>query len=154
MDLNAVINTIGDVYCPECELQKCIFEHYCKEDSGELYHYSCPKCDADCLVQGILFKDQTQQAILKDAGIHSFRAKTTRGYEREQKERVENDKGMESLRQFLRKKPTNQRSPAKRTTSKKRSSPCRVVDVSSSYWLFNILKKSFFKQLQFISFQP
>ena len=118
--LNAVINTIGDVYCPECELQKCIFEHYCKEDSGEHYHYNSPKCDADCLVQGIPFKDQTQQAILKDAGIHSFRAKTTRDYEREQKERVENDKGMEFLRQFFRKKPTNQRSeepPAKKIKS-------------------------------------
>ena len=120
MELNAVINTIGDVYCPECELQKCIFEHYCKEDSEEHYHYSCPKCDADCLVQGIPFKDQTQQASLKDAGIHSFRAKTTRHYEREQKERVENDKGMEFLRQFFRKKPTNQRTeepPAKKIKS-------------------------------------
>ena len=78
MELNAVLNTIGNVYCPECELQNCIFEHYCKEDSEEHYHYSCPKCDADCLVQGIPFKDQTQQASLKDAGIHSFRAKTTR----------------------------------------------------------------------------
>ena len=117
MELNAVINTIGDVYCPECELQKYIFEHYCKEDSGEHYHYSCPKCDADYLVQGIPFKDQTQQASLKDAGIHSFRAKTTRDYEREQKERVENDKGMEFLRQFLRKK-TDQ-STLRRTTSEK-----------------------------------
>ena len=151
MELNAVINTIGNVYCPECELQKCIFEHYCKEDSGEHYHYSCPKCDADCLVQGIPFKDQTQQAILKDAGILSFRTKTTRDYEREQKERVGNDKGMEFLRQFLRKK--NQPINAQKNHLQKRSSPCREMDVSSSYWLFNILTKSFFKQLEFISFQ-
>ena len=151
MELNAVINTIGDVYCPECELQKCIFEHYCKEDSREQYHYSYPRCDADCLVQGIPCKDQTQQGILKDAGIHSFRAKTTRYYEREQKERVENDKGMELLRQLLRKKqPIN----AQKNHQQKRSSPCREMDVSSSYWLFNILTKSFFKQLEFISFQP
>ena len=150
MELNAVINTIRDVYCPECELQKCIFEHYCKEDSEEHYRYSCPKCDADCLVQGIPFKDQTQQASLKDAGIHSFRAKTTVDYEREQKERVENDKGKEFLRQFLRKsQPIN----AQKNHQRKRSSPSREMDVSSSYWLFNILTKSFFKQLEFISFQ-
>ena len=120
MELNAIINTIGDVYCPECELQKCIFEHYCKEDSEEHYHYSCPKCDADCLVQGIPFKDQLRMTLLKDAGIYAFRAKTTRDYEREQKERIENDKGMELLRQFLRKKPTSQRTeepPAKKIKS-------------------------------------
>ena len=101
MERNAIINTIGDVYCPKCEQQICIFEHYCKEDPREHYHYNCPKCDADCLAQGIPFKDQTQQLILKDAGTRTFRVKTTRDYEREQTERVENDKGMEFLRQFL-----------------------------------------------------
>ena len=30
---------------------------------------------------------------------------------------------------------------------------CREMTVSNSYWLFNILNKSFFKQLEFISFQ-
>ena len=108
MELNAVINTIGDVYCPECEPQKCIFEHYCEEDSGEHYHYNCPKSDADCLVQGIPFKDQTQMTLLMlDAGIYAFRVKTTRDYEREQKERIKNDKGMDFLRQFLRKRQPN-----------------------------------------------
>ena len=71
-------------------------------------------------MQGISFKNQTQQSILKDAGIHSFRAKTTRDYEREQTKRVENDKRMEFKRQFLRKKPTNQRTeepPAKKNKS-------------------------------------
>ena len=119
MEPNAVMKTIGDVYCPECELQKCIFVHYCEEDSGEHYHYNCPKC-ADCLVQGIPLRDQTQMTLLKGAGIYAFRAKTTRDYEREQKERIENDKGMEFLRQFLRKKPTNQRTekpPAKKNKS-------------------------------------
>ena len=105
MERNAVTNTIGDVYCPECELQKCIFEHYCEEDSGEHYHYSCPKCEADCLVQGIPFKDQTQMTFSKDAGIYAFRAKTTRDYEREQK--VENDNGISTT--IPEKKPTNQR---------------------------------------------
>ena len=103
-----------------CELQKCFFEQYCKEDSGEHYHYNCPKCDADCLVQGNPFRDQTQQSILKDAVIHSFRAKTTRDYEREQNERDKNDKRMAFLRQFLRRKPTNQRTeepPAKKNKS-------------------------------------
>ena len=118
MVLNAIVNTI--VYCPECELQKCKFENYCKEESREHYHYNCPKCDAYCLVQGIPSKDQTQQLILKDAGIHTFRAKTTRDYEREQKERIENEKGMEFLPGFLRKKQTKQRSdkpPAKKNES-------------------------------------
>ena len=116
MELNAIINTI-DVYCPECELQQCKFEHYCKEGSREHYQYNCSKCDSDCLVQGILFKDQTQQLILKNAGIHTFKAQTTRDYELHQKERIENDKRMDFLRQLLRKKPTNQRSeepPAKK----------------------------------------
>ena len=117
MELNAFVNTIGYVYCLQCELQKCIFEHFCKEDSREHYHYNCPKCDADCLVQGIPFKDQTQMTLLKDAGIHTFRAKTTKAYEREQKERIGNEKGMDFLQQFLRKTPTNQHSeepPAKK----------------------------------------
>ena len=65
--------------------------------------------DADCLVQGVPLKDQTQMTLLKDAGIYTFRAKTTRDYEREQKERMKNDNGIEFLRQCLRKKPTNQR---------------------------------------------
>ena len=119
MELNAILNTVGDVYCSECELQKCIFEHYCKEDSREHHHYNCPKCDADCLVQDIPFKDQTQQFTLKDAGIYTFRA-TTRDYEREQKERIENHIGTEFIRQFLRKKRTNERSeetPAKKNKS-------------------------------------
>ena len=84
------------------------------------YHYNCPKCDADCLVLGIPFKDQTQMTLLKDAGIYTFRAKTTVDYEREQKERIENDKGMEFLRRFLRKESTNQRTeepPAKKYKS-------------------------------------
>ena len=71
-------------------------------------------------MQGIPFKGQTQMTLFKDACIYKFRAKTTRDYEREQKERVENDKGMEFPRQFLRKKPTNQRSeepPAKKIKS-------------------------------------
>ena len=71
-------------------------------------------------MQGIPFKDQLQMTLLKNAGIYAFRAKTTMDYEREQKERIENDKGMEFLRQFLRKKPTNQRTeepPAKKIKS-------------------------------------
>ena len=54
-----------------------MFESYCKEDSREHYPYNCPKSDADCSYR-VFFKDQTQQLILKEAGIHTFRAKTTR----------------------------------------------------------------------------
>ena len=151
MELNEIVNTIGDVYCPERELPKCKIEHNFKEDSREHFHFNCPKCDADFLAQGITFKNQTQQLILKDAGTHTFRVKTTRDYEQKQKERVENDKGMAFLRQIVRKKkPTNQRAeepPAKKP------SPCREMIVLNFYWLFKITTKSFVKQLEVISFQ-
>ena len=51
-------------------------------DSRDHYHYNCSQCDADCLVQGIPFKDQTQMTLLKDAGIHSFSAKTNKEWNR------------------------------------------------------------------------
>ena len=116
MELNAVLNTIGDVYCPECELQKCIFEHYCKEDSRELYHFNCPKCDADCLVQGIPFEDQTQMTLLKDADTYTFRAKTTRL--RARTKRTSRKRQRNGIPTTIPEKKDNQ-STLRRTTSKK-----------------------------------
>ena len=47
----------------------------------------------------------------------------------------------------------NQPINAQKNHQQKRTSPCREMIVSNSYWLFIILTKSFFKQLDFISFQ-
>ena len=72
------IKTIGDVFCPTCRNEKCIYLSTNKTTS----FYDCEKCKACCHVLIISFKDQKPTIILFGGdGTHCFATKTSRDYE-------------------------------------------------------------------------
>ena len=73
------IKTIGDVYCPTCRNEKCVYISTNKLNS----FYECKKCKACCLVLNIPFKDQKPTIMLFGGdGTHCFARKTSRDYEK------------------------------------------------------------------------
>ena len=76
---NKVRETIGDVYCPTCRNEKCIYISTNKTTS----FYDCKKCKACCNVLNIPFKDQKPTIMLFGGdGTHCFAKKTSRDYEK------------------------------------------------------------------------
>ena len=74
------IKTIGDVYCPTCKNEKCVYLSTNKITS----FYDCKKCKACCNVLNITFKDQKPTIMLSGGdSTHSFARKTSRDYEKE-----------------------------------------------------------------------
>ena len=74
------IKTIGDVYCPTCRNEKCVYISTNKTTR----FYDCKKCKACCHVLNIPFKDQKPTIMLFGGGdTHSFARKTSRDYEKE-----------------------------------------------------------------------
>ena len=72
------IKTIGDVYCPTCRNEKCVYISTNKTTR----FYDCKKCKACCHVLNIPFKDQKQTIKLFGVdGTHCFAKKTSRDYE-------------------------------------------------------------------------
>ena len=55
-----IIKTIGDVYCPTCRNEKCVYLSTNKTTS----FYGCIKCKACCHVLNIHFKDQKPTIML------------------------------------------------------------------------------------------
>ena len=51
---NRIRETIGDVYCPTCKNEKCVYISNNQMNS----FYDCKKCKARCHVFNIPFKDQ------------------------------------------------------------------------------------------------
>ena len=85
------IKTIGDVYCPTCRNEKCVYISTNKTTS----FYDCKKCKACCYVLIIPFKDQKPTIMLFGGdGKHCFARKTSRDYEKEKLSRF--------LKKFLR----------------------------------------------------
>ena len=77
---NKVRETIGDVYCPTCKNEKCVYISTNKTTS----FYDCKKCKASCNVLNIPFKDQIPTIMLFGGdGTHCFARKTCRDYEKE-----------------------------------------------------------------------
>ena len=77
---NKVRETIGDVYCPTCGKEKCVYTSTNKTTS----FYDCKKCKACCHVLNILFKDQKPTIMLFGGdGTHCFARKSSRDYEKE-----------------------------------------------------------------------
>ena len=73
------IKTIGDLYCPTCRNEKCVYISTNKTTSL----YDCKKCKACCNVLNIPFKDQKPTILLLGGdGTHCFARKTSRGYEK------------------------------------------------------------------------
>ena len=79
--LKSVQEVIGDVYCPTCRNEKCVYISTNKTTS----FYDCKKCKACCHVLNIPFKDQKSTIMLFGGdGTHCFAKKTSRDYEKEQ----------------------------------------------------------------------
>ena len=74
-----VRETIGDVYCPTCRNEKCVYISTNKTTS----FYDCKKCKACCHVLNIPFKEQKPTIMLFGGdGTHCFARKTSRDYEK------------------------------------------------------------------------
>ena len=73
------IKTIGDVYCPTCRIEKCVYISTNKAIS----FYDCKKCKACCNVLNVPFEDQKPTILLFGCGgTHYFAKKTSRDYEK------------------------------------------------------------------------
>ena len=75
---NKIRETIGDVHCPTCRNEKCVYISTNRTTS----FYDCKKCKACCHVLNIPFKDQKPTFMLFGGdGSHCFARKTSRDYE-------------------------------------------------------------------------
>ena len=75
-----VRETIGDVYCPTCSNEKCVYILTNKTTS----FYDCKNCKACCHVLNIPFKDQKPTIMLFGGdGTHCFARKIKQDYEKE-----------------------------------------------------------------------
>ena len=71
--------TIGDVYCPTCRNEKCVYISTNQTTS----FYDCKKCKARCHVLNIPFKDQKSTIMLFGGdGTLCFARKTSCDYEK------------------------------------------------------------------------
>ena len=104
---NKVRETIGDVFCPLCRNEKCVYLSTNKRTS----FHDRKKCKACCHVSNNPFKDQ-KPAIMLFGGdrTHCFARKTSRDYE----------KPSLFLKKFLRQ---SQASTSEREPKKDKSSP-------------------------------
>ena len=74
-----VRETIGDVYCPTCRNEKCVYLSSNKTTS----FYDCKKCKACCHVLNIPFKDRKPTIMLFGGdGTPCFARKTSSDYEK------------------------------------------------------------------------
>ena len=104
---NEVRETFGDVFCPTCRNEKCVYLST-KETTS---FYDCKKCKACYHVLNIPFKHQKPTIMLFGGdGTHCFAKKTSRDYE----------KPSPFLKKFLRQP---QPSTCKREPKKDKSSP-------------------------------
>ena len=104
-----VRKAIGDVYCPTCRNEKCVYISTNKTTS----FYDCKKCKACCNVLNIPFRDQKPTIMLLGGdGTHCFAKKTSRDYEK--------GKPSPFLKKFLRQL---QPSTSEREPKKDKSSP-------------------------------
>ena len=101
------IKIIGDVYCPTCRNEKCVYVSTNKTTR----FYDCKKCKACCHVLIIPFKDQKPTFMLFGGdGTSCFAKKSSRDYEGPSP----------FLKKFLRQ---SQPSTSKREPKKDKSSP-------------------------------
>ena len=115
------INNFGDVYCPTCRSEKCVYISTKTTTS----FYDCKKCKACCHVLIILLKDQKPTIMLfGEEGTHCSAKKTSRDYEKE--------KPSPFLEKVLRQSQpsTSEREPKKGQIKSKHG-----INVSVSYWL-------------------
>ena len=76
---NKVQEAIGDVHCPICRTEKCVYTSTNKATS----FYDCKECKACCHVLNILFKVQKPTNMLFGGnGTQCFARKTSCDYEK------------------------------------------------------------------------
>ena len=77
---NKVRETIGEVYCPTCRNEKCVYISTKKTTS----FYDCKKCKACCHVLNIPFKDQKPTniclVVMEHIVLQERRVATTRSH--------------------------------------------------------------------------
>ena len=77
---NKLQETVGDVYCPTCRNEKCVFVSTNKTTT----FYDCEKCKTCCHVLNIPFKDEKPTITLFGFdGTHCFARKLSQDYEKE-----------------------------------------------------------------------
>ena len=77
---NKIREIIGDVYCPTCRNEKCVYI----STKNTTSFYDCKKCKACCHVLNIPFKEQKPTIMFFDGdGTNCFARKTSRDYEKE-----------------------------------------------------------------------
>ena len=104
---NKVRKTIGDVYCPTCRNEKCVYISTNQTTS----FYDCKKCKACCHILNVPFKDQKPTIMLFGAdGTHCFARKTSRDYEKE--------KASPFLKKFLRQSQSSTSKPEPKKVKK------------------------------------
>ena len=74
------MKTIGDVYCPMCRNEKCVYISTNKTTS----FYDCKKCKACCNVLNIPRDEKPTNILFGGDGTHCFAKKTGRDYEIEE----------------------------------------------------------------------
>ena len=73
------IKTIGDVYCPTCRSEKCVYISTTETTSFS----DCKKCKACCNILNIPFKDQKLTILLFGSdGTQCYARKTSRNYQK------------------------------------------------------------------------
>ena len=81
---NKVEETNGDVFCPTCRSEKCV---YISASKRNILH-DCKKCKACCHVLNFPFKDQKSTFMLLGGdGTHCFARKTSHDYKKEKPSR-------------------------------------------------------------------
>ena len=77
---NKIGETIGDVYCPKCRNEKCVY--ISTNQTTSFYDYK--KCKACCHILNIAFEGPKLTIMLFGGdGTHCFARKTSRDYEKE-----------------------------------------------------------------------
>ena len=76
---NKVRESIGDIYCPKCRNEKCVYISTNKTTS----FYDCKKCKTCCNVLNIPFRDQKPTIMLFGGDdTHCFARKTSHDFEK------------------------------------------------------------------------
>ena len=131
---NKVRETIGDVFCPTCRNEKCVYISTNKTTS----FYDCKMCKACCHVLNIPFKDQIPTIMLFGGdGTHCFARKTSRDYE----------KPSPFLKKFLRQSQPSTSEPEPKKTNQVQIWNKRIrfllVDDLSNIFIFEIILFNF-----------
>ena len=136
---NKLRETVGDVYCPTCRNEKCVFVSTNKTTT----FYDCKECKTCCHVLNIPLKDQKPTITLFGFdGTHCYARKTSQDYEKE--------KPSPFSEKFLRQSQPSKSEPApkkaKMSPNIEKTYPFLLADDLSSIFIFQIISFNFYLQ--------